>query len=481
MNRRLFAVMAAAMVALSACGSSTATPIPSPVPTAAHAPTGTPTASPTLPGRSLGGVALKTCTAAGWLCGTYAVKEDRNDANSRTIDLKVVVIPATAAQPEPDPVFALAGGPGGAATDSFLWFPATFPDLHATRDIVLVDQRGTGGSNPIEYSTEPGPEVAFYTTSVAMDDIDEVRTALGYDMIDLYGPSYGATAAQYYMRQHPDHVRAAVLDGGSLLNFPLLEHWAVSSQSALDRLFARCEADAGCNGAFPSVRAEFDSLLADVRTEPIDTGVVDPDTGDTVVMNAATLEQAVHSALVGSDKSAYLPLLIHEAYSGDWASVMLTAQRIGGDTQGPNLAMPVVIRCSEAWAAYDPEQVAKIGANSYDLEDQLATSEGWATTCASIPKGVVPANDADPVRGDFPVLFTVGDSDPQDPPPNIAEAATDLPNSLTVVVPGQGHTVAHMGCMPAIVTAFIAAGTVEGLDTTCVANGGVPVPAFVLK
>jgi pimeloyl-ACP methyl ester carboxylesterase len=480
MNRRLFALLAAALVAC-ACGSSTATPSPSPVHTPTPGPTAAPTASPSLPGRSLGGVALKTCTAAGWLCGTYAVKEDRLDAASRTIDLKVVVIPAVAARPEPDPIFALAGGPGGAATESFLWFPDAFPDLHATRDIVLVDQRGTGGSNPIEYSASPGPEVAFYTTSVAMDDVDEVRTALGYDMIDLYGPSYGATAAQYYMRQHPDHVRTAVLDGGSLLNFPLLEHWAVSSQSALDNLFARCEADAACNGAFPKVRAEFDSVLAKARMEPIDTGVVDPGSGDNVMMNAATLEQAVHAALVGSDKSVYLPLLIHEAYLGDWASVILTAQRIGGDTQGPNLAMPVVIRCSEAWAAYDPEQVAKIGATSYDLEDQIATSQGWATTCASTPKGVVPANDADPVRGDLPVLFTVGDSDPQDPPDNIAEAATDLPNSLTVVVPGQGHTVAHMGCMPSIVSAFIAAGTVDGLDTTCVANGGVPIPAFVLN
>jgi pimeloyl-ACP methyl ester carboxylesterase len=433
------------------------------------------------PGRSLGGAPLKVCTTAGWLCGVSPVKEDRRDAASRTIDLKVVVIPAVAAEPEPDPVFALAGGPGGAATDSFSWMPEVFSDLHATRDIVLIDQRGTGGSNPVEYSANVGPEVAFYTTSVAMDDVDDVRIALGYDMIDLYGPSYGATAAQYYMRQHPEHVRSAVLDGATLLNYPILEHWATSSQAALDKLFSRCEADAACSTAFPKLRQEFDAVLAAARTEPIDTGVTDPDTGDPVLMDAATLERAVHSALVGSDKSAYLPLLIHEAYLGDWASVIATAQQIGGDSTGSNLAMPVVIRCSEAWANYDPEQVAKLGAGSYDVEDQIASAQTWATTCASTPKGVVPANDSDPVRSDIPVLFTVGDSDPQDPPPNIAEAAVDLPNSLTVVVPGQGHTVAQMGCMPSIVTAFISAGTADGLDTSCVDKGGVPVPPFVLK
>ena len=139
--------------------------------------------------------------------------------------------------------------------------------------------------------------------------------------------------------------------------------------------------------------------------------------------------------------------------------------------------MSSVIRCSEAWARYDPAEVLRTGATSYDLDAQLAAAQNQAMSCPYVPKGVVPADDAAPVRSDLPVLLILGQADPQDPLANVAQAPVDMPNSLTVVVPGEGHTVGHLGCMPQMVSAFIVAGTTKGLDTTCAATG-VQLPPF---
>jgi pimeloyl-ACP methyl ester carboxylesterase len=142
--------------------------------------------------------------------------------------------------------------------------------------------------------------------------------------------------------------------------------------------------------------------------------------------------------------------------------------------------MSAVIRCSEAWAAYDPDEVARLGEASYYRAVQLDAARRQEASCRHTPKGIVPPNDGEPARTDVPVLLVVGSADPQDPPANIADAPADFPNSLTVVAAGQGHTVAHLGCLPRVVDAFVEAGTAVGLDTSCVAEGGVPVAPFRL-
>jgi pimeloyl-ACP methyl ester carboxylesterase len=434
------------------------------------------------------------------------VPEDPGAPDGRHIDLRVAVIPAEAREPEPDPFFLLAGGPGGAATESLPWAAGTFRGIHATRDIVLVDQRGTGGSNALFLGQPPDIEglseaeadavVAdwvttrlasldaaprFYTTSVAMDDVDAVRSALGYEQVNLFGASYGATAAQYYVRQHQDHVRAVVLDGATLLDVPVFEGIAAASQRALDLLFDRCAADAACASAYPDVRTEFSALLETVRAEPVTTSVLNPADGEPIVIDHLTLTGAVHAALLDAQSSAALPWLIHAAAQGRWDAVATAVVGASAGSAGANVSvMSGEIRCSEAWAVYDPDEVARLGAASYYLEAQVLGARMQAAACRHAPAGIVPQGDAGPARSPVPVLLVVGEGDPQDPPGNIADAPVDFPNSVTIVVPGHGHTVAHLGCMPSIVDAFVAAGTVEGLDVSCVDQGGVPVPPFRL-
>lgn len=427
-------------------------------------------------------------------CGTFRVPEDRANPSARQIDLRVAVIPAKNAEPKPDPLFGLAGGPGSAATEEYSWIAETFLGLHIDRDIVLVDQRGTGGSNRLVLPEVPDVsgmsaadatstltawsekalsslkgDMRFYTTSVAMDDLDAVRAAMGYDKINLYGGSYGTTAAQYYLRQHPDHVRAVVLDSGTLVDVPIFELIAPSSQRALDLVLARCTADAKCAGAHPNLEAELDAVLDRLAAAPETMPITDPATGEPFVLTADDLTLGVHSALLQSNYIGWLPTAIHAAYAQDWQEFARVAEALG-DSGGSeeNLAMTWAIRCSEAWARFDPAATATNGAGSYLGDAEAAIAEAQAATCAVLPKGVVADNDAEPVISDVPVLLLVGEADPQNPPANTADSAKELSNSLRVIVPGQAHGVAHLGCLPGVVTAFIEAGSVDGLDVACV-------------
>jgi pimeloyl-ACP methyl ester carboxylesterase len=468
------------------------------VPTEPNISTPPPSMRPVL----LAGTPMTACGISGAqaVCGELRVPEDRANPGGRNIDLRVMVVPTASATPSPDPVFMLAGGPGGAATETFGWAPATFAGLHADRDFVFVDQRGTGGSNrlvipslpdlhglseaeitaKVQAALEQLPgDPRFYTTYAAMDDLDAVREALGYDKINLYGPSYGATAAQYYMRQHGDHVRAVVLDGGTLLDVPLLEQMPASSQRALEILFARCDGDTACRGAFPNLRSEFAGVLSQLNRQSVQTRTPYPHTGEPIIMDVRTFAGLVHGSLADVRRLGDLPSLIHAAYLGDW-EVLARAIRAGvpppgSDTQ--QLVMSQVIRCSEAWARFDPIEVARLGIGSYGREAMIQNASAQAETCRYAPAGLVPEDDARPVSSNVPTLLIVGEADPQDPPANIADAAVELPNSTTVIVPGQSHTVGHLGCMPSIIAAFIQAGSGVGLDVSCAATG-VPLPPF---
>ena len=138
------------------------------------------------------------------------------------------------------------------------------------------------------------------------------------------------------------------------------------------------------------------------------------------------------------------------------------------------------ILCSEAWASDDLAEVARLGAGSYALARELAQARTRAATCAHLPRGVVPAGDADGVRTDVPVLWLTADGDPQDPPSSLTGVAAQQSHSVVVVLPAQQHVVGQLGCLPSVVAAFVAAGTVDGLDTSCVAKGS-PAPPFRLR
>ena len=493
------AALAAVLISASLVAACSATP-------ASRAPGATPP-PPLLAGQPMTACLIKgevpvTAEVPGF-CGTLQVPEDRSDPNGRHIGLRVAVVPALAAVHWPDPFFALAGGPGDASTQFFAWLPGLYAGVHATHDIVLVDQRGTGASNALTLPSQPdtstlsaaqadaklsawmhdslaalGADPRFYTSKVAADDLDDVRAALGYDRIDLYGTSYGGELAQYYLRQHPDRVRVAIMDGTTPLDVPVLERMATTSQHALDLLLARCAADAACHTAFPNLAREWSTLVA-AFTKGVT--VTDPDSGTTGGADLATVGPSIHNALMTEAAAVQLPLAIHLAFEGKWDQVnQLVPHSDASPGAGSTLLMKDEILCSEAWARFDPAEVERTGAGSYAVPFVRAWAQLEATLCRYLPKGLVPADDASPVRTTIPVLWLTGDGDPQDPPANLTTVSSQESNSRIVVMPVQEHVVGHLGCGPAVIASFVDAGTANGLDTTCMTQGAAPRPTFRL-
>jgi pimeloyl-ACP methyl ester carboxylesterase len=188
-------------------------------------------------------------------CGTFRVPEDRAEPDGRTIGLHVVVLPAQF-EATPSVAFAyLAGGPGNAATEEALAGKWQSSQLNTFRDLLLVDQRGTGGSRPHD------GDVTQYGTRMAMDDLDAVRAALGYQQLDVYGGSYGATAAQVYLKLHPSRVHTLILSGASALDVSFFGRYAGNAQRALDQLAQFCHSEPGCRKAFPGWERQFGEIV----------------------------------------------------------------------------------------------------------------------------------------------------------------------------------------------------------------------------
>jgi len=454
-------------------------------------------------------ISLSPCTIPGNVkaeCGTYRVYEDRASRTGRTIGLRVAIVRAANTSARvPDPVIYLAGGPGGSAVDSATGIGAAFRSLNQHHDWLLVDQRGTGGSNMLVYPPVP-PEVTkatsaeqveqalkpfvekalkelpgdlrFYTTPVAVDDIDEVAQALGYEQVNLYGGSYGATTVQYYLRQHGDHVRTAIMDGGTLLDIPIFELIAPNGQRALDLVFDRCEAEKACHEAYPNVREEMQEVYNRLAEQPaVLSDVTDPLTNEPLVLDKDTFGEIVRQLLLSAYAASTLPRMIHHAYEGDYSGVVQPYMQYATQAgEGSRLAMYTIIRCSEAWAKARPAEVARQGEGTYFLGGQMSVALQVNTVCKYLPKGVAPPNDGQRVKSDVPVLILTGDADPQDPPSNVAGAEMQLPNSLQVTVPGQGHGTIQYGCLYKVAQDLVDTGTTRGLDTGCVKD--VPIPSF---
>ena len=219
--------------------------------------------------------------------------------DGRTIGLNVVVLPAFSKSAREDAVTYLAGGPGEAATEKAADLSRQLGTLNLYRDILLVDQRGTGRSSP------DGGDVTQYGTRMAMDDLDAVRAALGYRQLDVIGSSYGATAAQIYLKLHPSSVRTLILSGATAIDVPFFDRYAVNAQRALDQLATLCASDPDCRKAYPGWERQFSELVKARNADPVD-GM----TGDEVA-------SIVQGMLLDLQKAVSIPLVVSRAAEGD--------------------------------------------------------------------------------------------------------------------------------------------------------------------
>jgi pimeloyl-ACP methyl ester carboxylesterase len=388
-------------------------------------------------------------------CGTFVVPENRAKPNGPTIGLRVVVLPAPLEATPRYAVAFLAGGPGGAATEDALLGGWQSSQLNAFRDFLLVDQRGAGGSKRHD------GDVTQYGTRTAMDDLDAVRAALGYRQLDVYGGSYGATAAQVYLKLHPTSVRTLILSGATALDVPFFARYAVNAQRALDRLGSLCASQETCRTAFPRWERRF--------AETVEAWNAHPRHG----MTGNELASVVHEMLRDVNTAVSIPLVVSRAAKGDYGPLEHAGSgdlHVGLDLMGSS------IWCNEPWAGLDatgPWGTAFDGYTSAYIAE-------FRHECSSVAKRDEPRSLWRlPTSSHVPVLALVGGADPQDPVTNLPDLKRHFPDSRIVVLPHLGHELSWDGACDTMLADFVARRTTRGLDTTpCVRE--VMVPAFEL-
>ena len=423
------------------------------------------------------------------LCTTLLVPEDRQHADGKKIGLRVAWLRARASNPKPDALFFIAGGPGQASTEAFLEESGAFERIRSEHDIVLVDQRGTGGSNRLDCpdlpeDAKPGDAAViaavqaclkqlpgdprFYTTTVAVQDLDAVRAALGYKQVDLYGISYGTRVALQYLRAYPDSVRSVILDGVVPADRTLGPDVSLDAQRALGLIFERCHQDRACDQAFPDLAGSFAALQKDLSARAVSVQLRDPLTGAPreEKLDWDRVAGTVRLMSYQSETASLLPLLIHQAaVQHDYLPLMSTALLFRDEvSEGFAQGMGASVICTEdapfiSDAARHALQDTYLGANTMDT---------LVKSCKLWPRGVMDPDFKQPVVSAKPVLLLSGEDDPITPPADAAHAAKTLGNSLALVTPGQGHGNVFRGCVPRIAADFVDAGSVKGLDTACV-------------
>lgn len=435
------------------------------------------------------------------LCGHVTRALDPSRPDGTTIAVHYVVVPAAARHKRADPVFFLAGGPGQSAIALAGSVLPLFQRLNNRRDLVFIDQRGTGRSAPLACDAEdelplaqrlgaerslqrltaclaslrklPHGDLRQYTTSIAMADADAVRAALGAPQINLVGGSYGTRAALDYLRQFPSRVRRVVLDGVAPPDMVLPVSMGQDVEAALSRLFTDCEQEPGCRARHPRLQAHWQALLG---AEPRRASVVDPLDGQPTEVNidADLLATAVRGPLYAPGLAAALPFAIDEAAAGRYSALVGLAGALGGGARAMRLfeGMHFSVVCAED--APDPSTSPPTGLGAVYLRPYAALCRDW-------PRGSVPPAFRDLPTSPAPVLAFSGTLDPVTPPRHGERVVKALgPRARHVVVPNAGHGVMAIGCTREVMHRFIDAeddAQALAVDTGCLARLPRP-PAF---
>ena len=423
----------------------------------------------------------------GSYCGVLTVFEDRAAQSGRMIDLKIVVARALRRDPKPDPLFVLFGGPvGGAATMAESLAPM-FRLVQSDRDIVFVDQRGTGASNPldceppertvaamVEYPVDRfrrcletiDADPRFYTTAQAIDDIDEVRRHLGYDQINLWGASYGTRAALVYLARHEASVRSAVLDSAAPIDTPIALHMPRDGQRALEGLIADCAAEPACAQRFPDVGATAKAVL-DRAGDKTAVRITHPRTGGAIeaTISREFIAQTIFYALYSSTTASLLPLLLSDAANGDFQGLLSLRLLDGPPPPGTGEGAFLSVYCSEDAPRFTRGDAIREASGTFLGTTALDT---LFKPCSFWPRAAVESDFYDSPMSGKPVLVLSGELDPVLPPLRGKEVANSLPNARHVIVPGTGHMTSLAGCVPRLIGEFLATADAGALDASCV-------------
>lgn len=460
----------------------------------------------------LGQLTLHSCDIGGEhqltvqaYCTEFSVPENHADQNSRHIKLKVAVVRSEAAQPDSDLVTFIDGGPGGAATDDYPAVEAAFEPLRKQHHILLVDQRGTGGSNALncpqlserqahnadqqnedigqlpgllreclqEITSKADPQ--FYSTTDAIQDLEALRIALGGTQLNLIGVSYGTRVAQQYATRYPQAVRSIVLDSPVPNSLALGQDHARNLDAALKAQFAVCRTQTDCAQRFPDSYQQLMTLRDKLQTQAVTVQVPDPHRFVTSErkLTASRLAGLVRLYAYNSATSALLPLMVDEATRGNYAPLLGQEQLMTDDVnERLTGGMGLSVGCTE-----DADLLAIRDEDQHTLLGNTLV-EFFQTACKVWPHRQRPDGFHQPFNSTLPVLILAGEFDPVTPPRYAEEIKASLHNARVLSAPGQGHAVIGARCMPQLVGEFVEKLQADKLDASCLQKLK-PLPAFL--
>ncbi|MDR0251343.1 MAG: alpha/beta hydrolase [Burkholderiales bacterium] len=429
-------------------------------------------------------------------CARLDVPKDRTHPEQGTLSLHIARLPANTSRPEADPLLLLAGGPGQAAS-ALAPFAAALIETRRHRDILLIDQRGTGRSSPLRCAaldekndtlsdtvlTDIAPKVGQcfdqltaqsvnpldYGTLAFVEDIEAVRSALNLSRINLWGGSYGTRVALEYLRRYPQHVRTLTLDGVMAPSVRItLNAWR-SRAERLNAVLQSCEASKSCRTLQPSPAVALDTLFTRLAAPGRHVTFNDPRTGkpETLRLDADMLLSALQPLLYSPDTAALLPQVLTAALNDDFAPLLALTQSFSSTLEGQmNPAFYYAITCAEDVPLVSAEERATL---QTDFSYLVALAAQTFAACERWSAATLPADWGTPVANDnVPVLLLSGALDPVTPPAYAIEAAQTLTKHRRITAGGIGHIVSTQACAPQLLAAFVKSADLSALPQTCI-------------
>ena len=440
-------------------------------------------------------------------CGTYEVWENRRAKGGPKIPINVIVLPATSEPALPDPLVFLQGGPGDAPSFNARFYNGVFASVRKTRDLVLIDLRGTGKSAALTCPELAQPDASgtlddnllnvaavracrarlekradlrLYTTAIATDDLDEVLGALGYAQANFYGTSYGTRVAQSLMTRHPARIRTMTMKGVVPQSMAMPESHARAGEKAWQSLVARCAGDAGCAKVYPSPAADLESILKRLE-RPVALTLPQTKTRPLTRVTATRglFAEAFRNVLYSPEAAAGAPKLVRRLARGQdeagLAETVLAGRTIlGGERLAAGFFLSVT--CAED-VPFLPKDWAALTNKTFGGDYRLRQQ---SLACAEWPRGTTPPEHRQPVQSSIPTLLISGEFDPVTPPSGGDEVLRTLSRGRHVVVRNNGHPIGSGGaCIGAMIAQLIDAGSVTAVQTACADS--VPSVAFALE
>lgn len=425
------------------------------------------------------------------LCGVLEVAENRTQALSENnkVPLNIVVLPKFKEESKELPVMFLAGGPGQAATELAGMLNRPLWEIRQQHDIILIDQRGTGKSNGLKC---PEPDVdglvindetldikqdvadcleqfsnrhlPSYNTYQAVEDFEAVRQALGHEQVHIIGGSYGTRAGFAYLKNHPESIKTATLDSNAPMDM-IVGFFGQTSQAAFELLLGDCQSHEHCHKAFPELKKDYLSLLAKLEHKPISAPMFHPKTGEAfdLLLTKAKVTETLRSLLYNLASRQLVPYAVHTAANGDYRTLAALMAQAGDQPGGLYTGLTMNIICNEDMPRANAEDFERDAANYFNGE--LGYSH-FTDVCQYWPKWQAPADFAEPVKTDVPVLLFSGKYDPVTPPKYAEMALPHLANGKHVVIEKGSHVPSITMCANAI-ESFIKAADSKEVDFSC--------------